>query len=340
MLRWFKRHFIPHKGNEYQPYLLRGKGTRLFVLAVFLIELGVLALPFIPAFNLGSNSFLAAILPAVLDDLTNQNRQSKKLTELIVSPLLNTVAESKARDMAASGYFSHVSPEGKTPWYWFNQAGYKYEYAGENLAIDFNDSRDVTLAWMNSPSHRANIMKNAYTEIGTGMATGTYEGKPTIFVVQVYGKPQGGMFSSGPKSGITLPANMTTAVTLAPVGIVTVPMGTMATSSKVMGASIEVATGTQSPPVVATAPSPTYSKSTVFERYLTSPRHIANIFFCVIGILVAAALIFTMFIRMNKKHLKLITNGLIVLVLITGVYVVNNVMAQSKLAITTSFMSF
>lgn len=96
----------------------------------------------------------------------------------------------KAQDMATKGYFAHTSPEGKkTPWYWLKQVGYQYQYAGENLAINFTDSKDVTNAWMNSPTHKANIVKDKYTEVGTGIATGLYEGRETVFVAQVYANP-------------------------------------------------------------------------------------------------------------------------------------------------------
>ena len=60
----------------------------------------------------------------------------------------------KAQDMATLGYFAHVSPDGKTPWYWIEKVGYDYQYAGENLAINFSDSKDVTNAWMASPLHK------------------------------------------------------------------------------------------------------------------------------------------------------------------------------------------
>ncbi|MCX6715650.1 MAG: CAP domain-containing protein [Candidatus Taylorbacteria bacterium] len=328
MIRWFKKHFIPHQGNNHQPHFLRGKNTRLLILAIFMLELGVLVLPFIPAFNLGNNSFLAAILPAVLDDLTNQNRQSQHLAVLTVNPLLNKAAELKAQDMADKGYFAHVSPEGKAPWYWFKQVGYKYEYAGENLAIDFTDSQDVTLAWMNSPTHRANIVKNAYTEMGTGIATGTFEGNATIFVAQVYGKPA---------SAVT---SVVTTNEPEKVIAVTVPIAKITPPAKVMGASVEVAENTEMAPIVDTAPEQTYSKTTFFEKYLTSPRHIANIILGILAVLVALALIFKLFIRMDKKHPRLITNGCIVLVIIFGVYVANNYMAQNKLATKTSFVGF
>ncbi len=163
--------------------------ARLLVLTVFVIELAFISLSFVFSVNPDGNSSLAAVLPNILNSLTNQNRQLNNEPILTVNPLLNKVAELKAEDMAQSGYFDHTSPTGKTPWYWFDLVGYKYQYAGENLAIDFTNSVDVDNAWMSSIGHRANILKESYTEVGTAVATGTYQGNPTTFVVQVFGKP-------------------------------------------------------------------------------------------------------------------------------------------------------
>jgi hypothetical protein len=102
---------------------------------------------------------------------------------------LDKAATMKATDMATKGYFAHVSPEGKKPWNWLQEVEYKYQYAGENLAVNFKDSEDVTVAWMNSPTHKANIVKAQYTEIGTGVATGTYNGVKSVYVAQVFAKP-------------------------------------------------------------------------------------------------------------------------------------------------------
>jgi uncharacterized protein YkwD len=136
-----------------------------------------------------NRSQLAAVLPTILASLTNTERKNQKLQPLTTNETLNRAATLKAQDMATKGYFAHTSPDGITPWYWLDQVGYKYKYAGENLAIDFINSEDVTTAWMNSPTHRANIIKDKYTEVGTGTATGMYQGHQTIFVVQVYARP-------------------------------------------------------------------------------------------------------------------------------------------------------
>lgn len=133
---------------------------------------------------------LSAVLPGALTVLTNNARAENQAPALSENALLDQAATLKAQDMAAKGYFAHTSPEGKTPWYWFNAVGYHYVYAGENLAVNFTDSADVTAAWMNSPTHRANIVSDHYTEVGTGVATGTYKGREAVFVAQDFGSPR------------------------------------------------------------------------------------------------------------------------------------------------------
>jgi hypothetical protein len=91
--------------------------------------------------------------------------------------------------MAARQYFAHYSPDGTSPWYWFDEVGYVYAHAGENLAVHFSDSGEMVEAWMKSPTHRANIINQQYTEIGIGTARGRYEGFDTVFVVQLFGTP-------------------------------------------------------------------------------------------------------------------------------------------------------
>ncbi|MEK7063693.1 MAG: CAP domain-containing protein [Patescibacteria group bacterium] len=135
---------------------------------------------------------LAAVVASVLVEITNNDRSSSGLGTLALSPILTQVAEAKARDMAAKGYFAHTSPEGITPWHWFQQEEYKFVYAGENLAVDFSESPDVSRAWMNSPTHRANILGTQFSEIGIATAEGMYQGRPTTFVVQVFGTPAPG----------------------------------------------------------------------------------------------------------------------------------------------------
>lgn len=132
----------------------------------------------------------AAVNMPALVELTNQDRAAQGLGLVRENALLDQAAEAKASDMAAKGYFAHTSPDGKTSWTWFQMAGYKYSRAGENLAEGFPDAQSVETAWLNSPSHRENIMNGKYTEVGFGTATGVYQGHEVIFVAEMFGTPQ------------------------------------------------------------------------------------------------------------------------------------------------------
>lgn len=186
-LRQFKKYFIPHKHNGYKPHFFRVKAV--CAMAVLIAFFFVVALAMQSLMIQSGSSQIGAVISSVLVELTNTDRKDNSLHELTVNPLLEKAAQMKADDMAAKGYFAHESPDGVTPWHWFNEAGYAFSFAGENLAVYFSDSAELEQAWMNSPAHRANILNGYFTEIGIGMAKGVYQGKETVFVVQEFGRP-------------------------------------------------------------------------------------------------------------------------------------------------------
>lgn len=179
-------HFLPSSDNAYRPHLLR-KPWLLFFLTVVLASEGL----YIGSLAMGQSAgnLLSAVLPGEIISLTNVQRTDVGDGTLTENAELDAAAQAKANDMAAKGYFSHVGPDGKEPWAWISEAGYDYHYAGENLAVRFDNSSDVVNAWMASPTHKANIVKPVYTEIGVGVADGMYEGSPATFVVQYFGTP-------------------------------------------------------------------------------------------------------------------------------------------------------
>lgn len=134
-------------------------------------------------------NMLADVLSSTLVFETNDFRSLNNENSLVESPLLAEAAQMKADDMASKGYFSHIDPNGDNPWIWFEKVGYKYSYAGENLAVNFAESKDVTEAWINSVKHKANLLDKNFTEVGIGIAVGTYEGHKAIYVVQFFGSP-------------------------------------------------------------------------------------------------------------------------------------------------------
>ncbi|MEN9622169.1 MAG: hypothetical protein RLZZ67_603 [Candidatus Parcubacteria bacterium] len=278
-------------------------------LAGFIILVELFVLFGLTVASPGGLQWAAAVLPAVLGDLTNEQRVTNHLAVLTENPTLDKVATLKAEDMAAKSYFSHTSPEGLTPWHWFDKVGYDYEYAGENLAIDFTDSHDVTNAWMNSPMHRANIVKSAFTEIGTGVATGTFEGVATVFVAQVYAKP--------------------TSKTVTPIIKVTV-----AESTKKIEKTSVAATNTPVEPAVLGTTSPTIEEvtpvvqPTFWQKIALSPRHASNIFFAVVALGVLIALCMHIFVKKDAKHVDLVLNGLFLIIIVILACIVNWVLSN------------
>lgn len=189
MKKTFKKYFIPHEGNDHKPHFLHEWNALMLATLIVGIFLATSLGQYVVLQN--SNQ-MAAVITSRVVELTNDDRTDNNLTKLAVNDTLVRVAQLKANDMADKSYFAHTSPEGKSPWHWFRQGGYNFRYAGENLAVHFSDSRAVQNAWMDSPTHRANILNDRFTEIGIATARGTYKGDATTFVVQVFGNPLGG----------------------------------------------------------------------------------------------------------------------------------------------------
>ena len=129
------------------------------------------------------------ISPERLIALTNEQRTSHGFSPLTNNSVLNEAARRKAGDMFSLDYWAHNSPTGRTPWVFFKEVGYSYAFAGENLARDFDSSNAVVTAWMESPTHRENILNGDYREIGMAVVNGTLEGVETTLVVQFFGSP-------------------------------------------------------------------------------------------------------------------------------------------------------
>jgi len=120
-------------------------------------------------------------------ELTNKERADLGLSALEPNHNLAQAALDKASDMLAHGYFAHTTPSGKPFYEWIENERYHYLYAGENLAIDFGTNEGVMTAWMKSPTHRANIVNENYSEIGVVALRGEWNDHETTVVVQMFG---------------------------------------------------------------------------------------------------------------------------------------------------------
>lgn len=178
--------FIPCRENNYRPKIL-GSNFLIYYL-VFLLVLKLVV--FVVLVHFPNTSFFADISHSRLIRLTNEERGLIGVTSLRENQLLNQAAYLKAQDMMDQSYFSHQSPSGITPWYWFEKVGYDYKVAGENLGIGFIDSEEIYLAWDNSPSHKANLVNPKYEDIGIAVLKGDFDGNQTTLVVQLFGSLQ------------------------------------------------------------------------------------------------------------------------------------------------------
>jgi hypothetical protein len=175
---------LPSENNNYKSRFLQSN----FLLYCVVLLLALKIFTILVSINIPQNIFFADITRSALENFVNQTRQSIGLQPLSENVKLDQAAQLKAENMVQGGYFSHTSPSGITPWAWFLKAGYSYKYAGENLAIGFYDSQEVYNAWLNSPSHKANIVNPNYTQVGTAVLTGFGQNN-SIVVVQEFASP-------------------------------------------------------------------------------------------------------------------------------------------------------
>jgi uncharacterized protein YkwD len=99
--------------------------------------------------------------------LVNAERAAAGCRPLTAEPALARLAGAHSADMAERGYFSHTTPDGKSPWDRAEEAGVD-GMGGENIAMGQQDAEAVMSAWMNSEGHRANILNCDFRTLGVG----------------------------------------------------------------------------------------------------------------------------------------------------------------------------
>jgi len=176
---------IPHEGNEYKPYAVRHKSLATYSALLIGIKVFVLLLLF---FSYPNPAEFSTITVNRIIELTNQERVAQGLESLRHSSILDLAAQKKATHMLEYNYFAHTAPDGTKPWHWFKEVKYNYTFAGENLAMNFVQAEDAVQAWMDSPTHRDNIISEDYSDIGVAVMIGELEGQETTLVVQLFGK--------------------------------------------------------------------------------------------------------------------------------------------------------
>ncbi len=307
-----KRGFFSSKKVKREFELLGGVSAT----AASLLVVSIFLLTSLDKILITSNQY-ASVIAAVLVDLTNGDRNASNIHGLTINPVLVAVAQAKADDMAAKGYFSHVSPEGKDPWHWFKLVGYKFTYAGENLAVDFSDSADVQRAWMNSPTHRKNLLDPRFTEIGIATAAGFYQGHPTIFVVQAFGAPAAS--ASEPTVASNVPDDPGTLAVAEVMPTAPTQVLGETTDSNVVKPTMEVRPITAGEVVVVP------QHSAWYDRLASSPRNFVYITYYVIAALIILSLLIETGLQIRLHHEKKAVTAGLMLALVLGFVFVTNV---------------
>jgi uncharacterized YkwD family protein len=102
-------------------------------------------------------------------NLINTEREKNGLIRLEVLPRLEEIATLKAEDMVKNNYFAHESPTYGNPFEMMKNFGITYKTAGENIAGN-STVEGAFNAWINSESHKQNLLSTAYNYIGIGIA--------------------------------------------------------------------------------------------------------------------------------------------------------------------------
>ena len=175
---------VPHETNNHRSRALHLNALLSYALLLMVFNLGVRVLHSQAPDVLG---YATDIRVDQLLNSTNAKRQENGLSSLQLNDTLSQAAAAKASDMLTNNYWAHNSPSGKTPWDFIIGSGYRYTLAGENLAKNFQTSDGVVEAWMASPSHRANLLKPGYADVGFAIVNGVLSGEETTLVVQMFG---------------------------------------------------------------------------------------------------------------------------------------------------------
>lgn len=215
MIKILRKYFTFNQENGYQPIQ-----SKRFVVGIFvLIMIFNSGLQFLNCYLLKQNSLTANLNTLNIITEINKIRTNYGLAPLTENPKLDIAALLKAQDMIENDYFNHYSPEGKTPWDWISSVKYNYKYAGENLALNFFNDQETVQAWLDSPSHKENILNPNYKDTGVAILSGvtsTTKEQRTV-VVQMFGTEKSNVVKSMPVKSIdtkvitsTIPSTTTT----------------------------------------------------------------------------------------------------------------------------------
>jgi len=180
---WYTECMFPNTAKQ------RVRNHLYSLLALFIVGLFVFGMVFIQGAEEEAQAADNQATIQQIHTLVNQQREAENLPPLEWNQQLSDSAQDKAIDMVEKSYFAHVSPVDGKKWSTFIlESEYDYNEAGENLAVGFTDPHDIVQAWMDSPSHRENILADGFEESGLGLYIGEWKGRNTYFIAHHFGR--------------------------------------------------------------------------------------------------------------------------------------------------------
>lgn len=117
--------------------------------------------------------------------LINEERELRGMKPLVLNDALSASAETYACSMIEAGFFGHDHPLTGAGFSDRHAAGeFRCYPAGENLALGHDAPEQVVDAWMNSPTHRDNILTDGYREMGLAVRQDSVDGR--LYWVQLF----------------------------------------------------------------------------------------------------------------------------------------------------------
>ncbi len=186
-----KSHHVAHKKEKRTHHFMKVYAPYIPLLLIIGCGIFISGNSEFKRFNGSVKSYATNTTDVGLLEATNKQRLAQGLQPLKLNPQLEEAAQVKAQDMGAKNYWSHVTPEGNQPWSFIDEANYSYRKAAENLAYGFTTSESTVTGWMNSPSHRENVLDPVLQEVGFGIINvpNYQDHGPETIVVAMYGQP-------------------------------------------------------------------------------------------------------------------------------------------------------
>jgi len=195
----------------------------------------------------------------------------------------------------------------------------------------------VQKAWLNSPTHRSNIMNNKFTEIGIATAVGTYKGRKTTFVVQMFGTPAAQAAPTPTPVPVAAPERNVVAIQEQPeesvLGTESSFVETSAEPEEIAVVTEPVTTPAVEEPPEEVAPEvsgPTaLSAATSWTEVVTSPRTMLRALYMVLGLFLIGFLLARARFEFRQHHVHHAQLVLLVIALMIGLFFVADVLLFS-----------